>query len=205
MKKKKETPQPQLPPLFSLERFMHYLDPRNLTHQRALAGLALIVMLGVSYYISSFVLTLPTGFVYTYGLAGVFVLYIVGTMTILIPVPIDPILIVIARIYPPELIALIAGIGASIGEMSAYLAGYLGHELIDGHEFTKAKEYFKKYGFFFIFTIAVLPAIPFDIVGLLGGYMKLPFFPFLGATMAGKVVKYYMIAKTGNWFFNGNQ
>ncbi len=172
------------------------------TQDKAITLVLVLILLGVVFLASQFALSLSHRFLYTYGIAGLFLLYVISAMSILIPIPADAALLVLVKVYPPELLALIAGIGASIGECSSYVLGYFGHAIMDGHEFTKAQTYFRKYGFFFVFGLAVFPAIPFDVVGLTAGYLKLPFLPFLGATMAGKVAKYYVIARTGNAFFD---
>jgi membrane protein YqaA with SNARE-associated domain len=175
----------------------------EITKESVLTATIILLILGLAYLASDFALNLPPDFIKTYGIAGVFAFFIIGTMTILIPIPVDATLVILTKIYPPELLALIAGIGASLGEMTSYALGYLGHQMVDHHELKKAKGHFEKYGYFFVFGIAFVPVIPYDIVGLAGGYLRLPFFPFLGATMAGKVLRYYFLAKTGNWFFNG--
>ena len=174
----------------------------GISREQILAGLAILVLLVAVYYISDFALHIPPEFIYTYGLAGVFVLSILGTMTIIIPVPLDFTIFVLSKIYPPELLSLIAGIGSGLGEMTSYILGYLGHRILDHKEFPRVKNNLKKYGGFFIFGICVFPVIPFDIIGLIGGYLRMPFLPFLGAAMAGKTVRYYIISRTGSWFFN---
>lgn len=188
-----------------LEDLKNSLDPKRITKQQVLAGILVLILVGIVFYASDFALNLPPEFIRTYGLAGVFALSIIGTMTIILPIPIDASIFMLSQAYPPGLIALIAGIGSGIGEMTAYALGYFGHKVTDHHEFEMAKKRIGKYGYVFVFLTAIMPIpLPYDIVGIAGGYLGLKFLPFLGATMAGKVIRYYIISRTGNWFFNGN-
>jgi membrane protein YqaA with SNARE-associated domain len=174
-----------------------------ITKDQIILGILAIAIIVATYYISDFAVNLPNEFIKTYGIFGVFVVSILGTMSILLYLPLDATIFILSKVYPAELISLIAGIGSALGEMSSYLLGALGHKIIDKKNFKIVENNLKKHGFFFVF-IASLTPIPYDLVGLAGGYLRLPILPFLGATMAGKVVRYYIIATSGHLFFNMN-
>ena len=65
-----------------------------------------------------------------YGLLGLFIASIVGNATILFPMPIDLFVVGYGAIAQAPLqvlvVGLVSGAGAAIGEMSAYIIGYLG-------------------------------------------------------------------------------
>jgi membrane protein YqaA with SNARE-associated domain len=171
--------------------------------EQVLSGIGIILIVVATYYISEFAVNLPPEFIKSYGVAGIFFLALIGSMSIILPIPIDATFFILSKVYPVEIISLIAGIGSGIGEMSSYVLGMLGHKVIDKKNLNLAKENLRKYGYFFVFLASLTP-IPYDIVGIAGGYLRLPILPFLGATMAGKVVRYYIIATSGSMFFSNH-
>ncbi|AJF60795.1 MAG: hypothetical protein QT03_C0001G1316 [archaeon GW2011_AR10] len=148
-----------------------------------------------------------------YGLLGLFIGAIIGTSTILLPLPID-VVIALVGAEPsivglegslPNLIVigLIAGLGAAIGEMTSYLLGLMGMKAIEKNfesvilkKIDETRERLNKSGIFFIFIASATP-IPFDLVGIVAGLIKYSPTKFFIGALIGKVFRYVLLAFAG--------
>ena len=103
----------------------------------------------------------------------------------------------------PVYVGLLAGFGAALGELTGYLIGY-GTEKVVLKKNKTAQEWKKKIDFYFkkyhptliLFAFAALP-LPFDVAGIACGAINYPAEKFFLATLAGKLVKYFIIAFAG--------
>ena len=131
----------------------------------------------------------------------VFVTTLVSNASIIVPVPIfAAIMIAAASKWDPILIALIASIAGTLGEITGYYAGYLGKKIIvtettPGYE--KLVDWMKRYGPLAIFLLSLQPILPFDIAGLISGASRIPLWKFLLPCWAGKFPKYIVICYFG--------
>ncbi|TXT61253.1 MAG: putative membrane-associated protein (modular protein) [Promethearchaeota archaeon] len=135
---------------------------------------------------------------------GIFLISIFGNFTIIFPVPYIVALIVVSAIIPgvnPILIGFVGALGASIGEVSAWLIGRGGKNMIgEGKNITRMKSYVEK-GWapllIFIFAATPLPDDAFLIVlGIMGyGILKALLFCFLG-----KFVLCFLSSALPIWF-----
>ncbi len=119
---------------------------------------------------------------------GVAIISVFGNFTVIFPVPYVVALIVIGAFVPgvnPFLVGLAAGLGASVGEVSAWLIGRGGQEFIKSEKTERMKRYIEK-GWapvlIFIFAATPLPDDAFLIVVGYTGYsiLKTLFWCFLG-------------------------
>ena len=112
----------------------------------------------------------------------VFVTTLVSNASIIVPVPIfAAIMIAAASKWDPILIALIASIAGTLGEITGYYAGYLGKKIIvsettPGYE--KLVGWMKRYGPLAIFLLSLQPILPFDIAGLIAGASRIALWKF---------------------------
>ena len=131
----------------------------------------------------------------------VFVTTLVSNASIFVPVPIfAAIMIAAASKWDPILMALIASIAGTLGEITGYYAGYLGKKIIvtettPGYE--KLVDWMKRYGPLAIFLLSLQPILPFDIAGLISGASRIPLWKFLLPCWAGKFPKYIVICYFG--------
>src|SRR3972149_5972307 len=105
------------------------------------------------------------------GLIGIFLINFVSSATFFVSGPAFLTVIAGGSIYPPLLVAFIASLGASAGDMVSYFFGYSGrnlavHRLKKKIWFVVLEDLFKAYGSIFIFVLAVIPNPFFDAVGL---------------------------------------
>lgn len=145
------------------------------------------------------------GIISSFGVIGIFFVSLISNATILFVIPIDLIVLIIgaSNLFHPIVIALAAGIGAGIGEMSSYVLGMGGRKAFE--KITKksvfsidsiAKRLESKWSFLFI-IIASLTPIPLDLVGIAAGSTKYNWKIFFLGAMIGKIIRYSLVAYAG--------
>ena len=138
----------------------------------------------------------------TFGYFGLFLINVIGSATILIPMPAVLATFVGGSIYNPLLVGIISGIGAAIGETTGYMAGYGGSVLIkESKNYKRVEKWMNVNGFITIFVLAVIPNPIFDLTGMFAGATKYSFKKYFLAVTLGKVLRFIGIALLGNSFF----
>ncbi|MBE0430660.1 MAG: VTT domain-containing protein [Dehalococcoidia bacterium] len=135
-----------------------------------------------------------------YGYLGVFVVNLVNAGTILFPLPGEAINFAAGAILNPLWVGLIASIGATIGELTAYAAGYWGRQVFLGEysqRYARAEAWLDRYGGLAIFAFALVPALVFDLLALAAGSFRFPLWKFVLACWAGKVLRCLIAAYLG--------
>ncbi|MBI2580031.1 MAG: VTT domain-containing protein [Candidatus Aenigmarchaeota archaeon] len=149
------------------------------------------------------------GLVTSFGYLGVFASSLIGSATIILPVPSFFIVIFAGTVLNPVAVGIIGGLGGAIGEMTGYLAGYGGRMLADKKSkkpkkwLRNVEELFKKYGGMPVIFIFAATPLPDDIIGIFCGAIKYSPKKFFIATLAGKIVLYIFLAYAGfyGWDF----
>jgi membrane protein YqaA with SNARE-associated domain len=105
-------------------------------------------------------------------------------------------MIVAAQTWNPVLIALVGGLGASLGEFSSYLVGYFGnkvaiHKEVPGYK--TIQNWITRFGFWAIVFLSFQPILPFEIGGLAAGLVKMLVQMFLPALWIGKFPTYLLV------------
>jgi len=150
-----------------------------------LAALISVVALGLSIYFHDALAALGQ-----LGLAGLFILSVIGNATVFIPLPAFVVACAAAPIYGALATGLVSGIGAAVGEMTGYIAGYGGTAIVpQGKLYRRLHTLMKRYGPLVVFCMAALPNPLFDAVGLSAGALKMPPMIFLAATAAGRMLR----------------
>jgi membrane protein YqaA with SNARE-associated domain len=149
---------------------------------------------------------------------GIFVLGMVSSSTIFLPLPIDVIIFLVAAELNPYLVGVSAGIGAGIGELTGYLMGVGGRLVVldeSRKKLAKLPKAFRR-AFFLTFynlikksiflLIVLMCFVPFifDFIGIFSGAIRYDIKKFLLASIIGKTIRYLLIALTGHtligWF-----
>jgi len=136
------------------------------------------------------------------GYAGVFVASFLASTTIIFPVPGVAVVVVAAVLFHPAWVAVVAAVGGSLGEFTAYLAGYGGRIAIGekyGERYQKAEGWMKRHGFLTLATFAFLPFLLFDLAGIAAGALRYPFWKFLLACFAGRLPRSFIESYLGWW------
>jgi membrane protein YqaA with SNARE-associated domain len=178
------------------------VPPKENSRRKALPILArvgillLVLMLTVGIYL----LRDQAKWLASLGYVGIFLLSILANATIILPAPGVAFVFGLGAVYNPLLVALAAGVGAAIGELSGYLAGYSGNIVIQ--RAAKAQQlmwWMKKYGPWTILVLGFIPNPVFDVAGIIAGMLRMPLWKFLVFCTIGKVLKMLLFAYAGSW------
>jgi len=158
---------------------------------------ALVGCLAISVYIYS--IRDRTETLAAYGLPGVFLLSVLANATVILPAPGLALTFALGGVMHPAGVALAAGAGAALGELTGYLAGYTGQAIAGRSPATETLELWtKRYGGPAIMVLAFIPNPFFDIAGATAGVLRMPVGSFLFWTWIGKTLKMLVIAYAGS-------
>ena len=133
------------------------------------------------------------------GYVGIFLLSILANATIILPAPGVAFVFGMGAVLNPFFVALAAGAGAAIGELSGYIAGYSGQAIIQRSRYEQQLEgWMKKNGGWTILIFAFIPNPLFDIAGMIAGMLKMPLWKFLLFCWIGKTLKMFLFAYAGS-------
>ena len=140
-------------------------------------------------------------FAVQYGYLGVFLISLLGAMSIFVPIPYTLVIFILgaSSSFDPLLIAVAAGLGSAIGEFSGYLLGVGGRKVI-GDKYKKKMDFitklFKKYGSIAIFIFALTP-LPDDLLFIPLGVMRYSLLRAFIPALLGKFFSNLIIAYSG--------
>lgn len=158
--------------------------------------LALAFVIGLTVWIYS--LGDQTAALAAYGYPGIFVLSILANATIVLPAPGLALVFAFAGKLSWVGVGLAAGAGATLGELSGYLAGFSGQAIVENQGLYKRLQgYMQRYGPLTITVLAFLPLPVFDLAGVAAGAARMHVLKFLGWCLLGKVPKMLLIALAG--------
>jgi len=133
-----------------------------------------------------------------YGYVGVFVATLLGSASVILPVPGLAIVYLGGSIWNPLFVGLAAGLGDTMGEATGYLAGYAGQGLIeDSKLYTRFERWMHLHGFLTIFILSAVPNPFFDMAGIAAGASRFSAKRFFLATWIGKTIKDVVFALAG--------
>jgi membrane protein YqaA with SNARE-associated domain len=133
----------------------------------------------------------------TVGYPGVFLLSLLGSVSMVLPVPGLISVCGASVLLSPFLIGILAGVGETVGEVSGYAVGYGGGSVVERHGFyTRVKGWMERRGALVIFAVSVVPNPLFDVVGIAAGAVRFPLHRFLAIVLVGKLLKGIMVAYT---------
>ena len=132
-----------------------------------------------------------------YGYLGAFLVSMVSNATIILPVPGIIIILALGATLPPVVVGLVAGIGSAIGEVVSYVAGISGRGLVENRRmYDRLVKWLRKWGPMTVFVFAATP-LPFDVLGIVAGILRYPFWKFFIACWLGKTIANIIIAYAG--------
>lgn len=130
-----------------------------------------------------------------YGYPAVFFVSLLSSATFLLPAPGVAFIASMGVILDPVAVGLIAGLGAAIGELTAYAAGYYGNNIVqDKPVYQRVEQWMRKASGPVIFILAAVPNPFFDVGGLIAGVIRMPAWRFLLVTWFGKSLRYGLLA-----------
>jgi len=142
--------------------------------------------------------------VQTFGYIGVFLVSLITSASIIFPLPGALVIFAAGAALHPLGVAVAAGLGAAVGELTGYGLGW-------GSKKTITKKYRKQLGDIrklfgkwggdiIIFVFSVLP-LPFDVIGIFCGNIGWDVKRFFAAMLPGKIIKFAILAYAGYYAF----
>jgi uncharacterized membrane protein YdjX (TVP38/TMEM64 family) len=143
----------------------------------------------------------------SYGYPGIFLLSILANATVILPAPGVALTFTFGAVFNPIGVALAAGSGATLGELTGYLAGFSGRGIIeDNPTYRRIDAWTDRYGGWAILIMAFIPNPLFDIAGAAAGALGMPIRMFLFWVWIGKTLKMLLFAYAGaasiDWLIN---
>jgi membrane protein YqaA with SNARE-associated domain len=137
-----------------------------------------------------------------YGYPGIFLISLIGNATVILPAPTYAIVFAVGGVLDPFLVGVVAGLGATLGEMTGYLAGVGGRSVIENRAlYIQFKRWMRRAGVLVIFLLGALPNPFFDVGGMAAGALRMPVYQFLLSCWAGKTVRFIVLGLTGQFIF----
>ena len=147
------------------------------------------------------------GGVATLGYAGVFMVTLVASSAVVVPIPGVAVAFAASGIWNPALVALVGASGSAAGELVSYLTGVGSreavHRLSSRHRwYTHVESWVGRRGTATVLLAAMLPVPFFDVIGFASGSLGLPIRRFIVACWVGRIVKFSGAALAGYWGAN---
>lgn len=170
--------------------------PENRIGVTILRVLALAAVIGITIYIYS--IRERVDEFAAYGYPGIFVIMLMANATVILPAPGVAVVFAMGNVFNPMLVALAAGTGGAIGELSGYLAGFSGQAVVENTQaYSRVQPWVQKYGVWAILVLSAIPNPFFDLAGIAAGVAKIPIWKFLLFCWVGQLIKMTMFAYAG--------
>ena len=172
------------------------LSKRSRFWTNVLRLFALLVVIAITVYVYS-IRDRVDQFA-AYGYPGIFLIALMANATVFLPAPGVAVVFAMGNIFNPLGVALAAGTGGALGELSGYLAGFSGQAVIENTNiYERIHPWVDKYGMWTILVLAAVPNPFFDVAGVAAGMAKMSFRRFLTACWIGEFIKMAMFAYAG--------
>jgi uncharacterized membrane protein YdjX (TVP38/TMEM64 family) len=174
--------------------FKSLLTPeRRLTLARILA---LFVVIALSIFVFS--IRDQAEQLAIYGYPGIFILSFLAYATVLLPAPGVAVVFTMGSVFNPIGVAIAAGTGAALGELSGYLAGFSGQAVVEKVEiYDRLTSWMKRYGSLTVLVLAAIPNPFFDLAGVAAGSLKMHVVRFFIWCWIGEMIKMAIFAFAG--------
>jgi membrane protein YqaA with SNARE-associated domain len=134
-----------------------------------------------------------------YGYPGIFLLSFLAYATVLLPAPGVFVVFTMGGVFHPLGVALAAGAGAALGEISGYLAGYSGQLVAERtSRYEWLTNWMAKNGPLTIFLLSAIPNPLFDLAGVAAGLLKMSVPRFFFWCLLGEILKMTFFAYAGS-------
>jgi len=135
-----------------------------------------------------------------YGYFGAFLVSLIGSATIIFPIPSAIFVFGAVAFMNPFWLGIWTGVGATIGEFTGYALGRGGRKVIKkkwGKWVKKIEKAFKTYGGFLVLFVFAATPLPDDVAGIVAGFLKYPMKKWFLAVLFGKIILHMIIAYAG--------
>jgi membrane protein DedA with SNARE-associated domain len=158
--------------------------------------LAVLAVIGISVYVFS-IRDRVDEFA-AYGYPGVFFIALLANATVFLPAPGIAVVFAMGSVFHPLGVALAAGAGGALGELSGYLAGFGGQAVVENTAmYARIQPWVQKWGGWAVLALAAIPNPFFDLAGVAAGASKMPVWKFLLFCWVGQMIKMSIFAFAG--------
>lgn len=167
--------------------------------------IATILCIALAATVLFFALHLGTDDLERYGYGGLFLIALLRSASVVIPMPgggivfaagglLDPVF----GIPAPVLVGLTAAVAESFGELTGYGAGMGGSTIVTERQlYRRVKGWIRKRPFTTVFAMSLFPSPLFDVAGLAAGAARVPIRTFYPALLVGKSIRGITVATMG--------
>ena len=140
------------------------------------------------------------------GYPGIFVLNLLSSGSIVVPIPALPVVFGMAGlrnghgelVFDPFWVGVAAALGATLGELTGYGLGFSGQAIVENRGiYQRLHNWTERYGVVTIAFFALVPNPFFDFAGIAAGTLRMSIWKFLLATFIGKLGKMLITAYGG--------
>lgn len=158
--------------------------------------LALVFVIGLSTLL--FIFRNQVQKLHVFGYPGIFLISVLTNASLILPIPGVLFTSAMGMVFQPFWVAVAAGSGAAVGELSGYIAGFSGQGVIENKQwYDRVTNWIRRYGDVIIFLLAVIPNPVFDIGGMVAGALRMPLWRFMLWCWLGKIIKMLAFAYGG--------
>lgn len=133
---------------------------------------------------------------------GAFGLALVANLTVLVPIPYNAVILAMTQSAEfPWLIALLAAFGSVLGEITGFLVGRSGREVVKETRFTAwlaGQMQDKTKAAFAMYVVSLPPNPAFDVAGITAGAAGLKFRFFAFWVFLGRLTRFMLFAFVAN-------
>jgi len=157
------------------------------------------IIIGIGLFVVVWMLSDKIKALESWGYLGVFAISLVSAATIILPAPGWASVIAMSTVLNPYLVGIAAGLGSGLGEITGFVAGDGAAKIVvkNKKDFEKYKKWIRKYDMPAVFILAFIPNPVFDVAGIAAGSAGISITRFLAATIAGRIVRYVLLAYIG--------
>jgi len=191
--------------LADLQEAIPRITPRNV---KAFLILVAIFLGCVALFATLFYFLPPIEEFKKFGYLGVFLANLLPSLSVVVPVhfffPGQALSVVVAAVGSPLWVAVVASLGSTLGEITAYYLGYGGQSFFNLERFQRyktAESWMRRYGWFAVFIFAFLPLFIFDFVGIAAGALRLSLSKFLFFCYLGRLPRAIIEVYFYTWVF----
>ncbi len=134
-----------------------------------------------------------------YGYPAIFLVSLLGNLSVIFPAPSYLVVFAASSTLDPLAVGVIAGLGATLGELTGYVAGASGKGVIENRPiYQRIRVAIEKWGMGIIFLLGAIPNFFFDIGGMVAGATRMPLWRFILAAWLGKSIRLTIVAMSGS-------
>jgi uncharacterized membrane protein YdjX (TVP38/TMEM64 family) len=138
------------------------------------------------------------------GYLGAFLIALVTTATIFLPVPGIVLIFALGAVYNPVLVGLAAGAGSALGEITGYMLGFSGQFAVENNKtYQRLELWMRRRGCIAIFVLSFVPNPFFDVAGAAAGVLRYPWWRFIVCCFLGKTPRNMLVAFAGKYTLEG--